>query len=780
MRSDTSPPSRRARRRFATGAIALAFAVGCQPPAPVVPDDIFSDLGDVAPYADASQLATFDRGREVALRRFTIEEGLGPTFNVSSCSGCHERPAAGGSAARYRDFLLVRQALPDGSQTAVGVNGIQDQFSVDLGREPDADGANLRAIRNPIPMFGVGLLAELPASSILANADPDDLNHDGISGRPNYDRGFVGRFGRKAQTVSIEGFIRGPIFNHMGITSNPLSEERKAQLPVPSGSLGGGQPLVSGSGIGVTVAAQAAAPDEPTLDDDGVPDPELSEGDLFDLVSFAMLLGAPRPDEPTPESEEGRVLFDALHCTGCHVPTLLGPRGLIPAYSDLLLHDMGPELADGVTMGLADGNEFRTQPLWGIAAEAPYLHDGSADTLDEAIRRHGGEGRTSRDAYVSSSDQERALVLAFLASLGGRSQASEGLVPPGTPIAAVGSYGGPARALSAADEVRFLRGRSVFDRDVSIAAGLGPSFNGDSCRACHFDPVIGGSGPIDVDVTRQGIADASGAHVPSGGSMAHRFTLSGERPPVDPLSDVFELRQTPAVFGLGLVDRIEESAIRANEDPTDADGDGISGRAHVLADGRVGRLGWRADVPSLIEFSRDATTNELGLSVPAEAGTTFGRTSDADAAPDPEMSLADLEDMRFFLAELASPPASSAGDPDVSAGEAVFTSAGCASCHRTMALPDGSAVRLFSDLLLHDVAPADYRGVPSGDATGREFRTAPLWGLPRTGPYMHDGRAATIEAAIEAHAGEASASVSAVSALSAGDRQSLLAFLGSL
>ena len=90
--------------------------------------------------------------------------------------------------------------------------------------------ANTFALRNPIPFFGIGLLAELPEESILRYADPDDANGDGISGRPNYDRGFVGRFGSKAQTVSIEGFVRGPIFNHLGLTSNPLSDEKRAVL----------------------------------------------------------------------------------------------------------------------------------------------------------------------------------------------------------------------------------------------------------------------------------------------------------------------------------------------------------------------------------------------------------------------------------------------------------------------------------------------------------------------------------------------------------------------
>ena len=184
---------------------------GCPNPPPTVPENIFADLGDVAPYANAVQMDTFTRGHEVALHRYSAEDGLGPHFNLAFCGGCHERPVLGGSAGRYRDFLIVQQRLADGSQSPVGVNGIQPQFDLATLHRSDATGANVISVRNPIPFFGIGVLAELPESSILANEDPDDRNHDGISGRANYDRGFVGRFGRKAQTVSIEGFIRGPL-----------------------------------------------------------------------------------------------------------------------------------------------------------------------------------------------------------------------------------------------------------------------------------------------------------------------------------------------------------------------------------------------------------------------------------------------------------------------------------------------------------------------------------------------------------------------------------------
>ncbi|HJL14208.1 MAG TPA: di-heme oxidoredictase family protein [Sandaracinaceae bacterium LLY-WYZ-13_1] len=764
---------------IAAAALGLALT-GC--PSPEVPEDIFGDLGEVAPYATEEQRATFDRGLDVMARQWTIEDGLGPHFNLSSCGGCHERPVPGGGGPRYRNFLLVHDE--DDSPVGPG-GGVQQQFHVDRSRHPTHEGTSTVALRNAIPFFGVGLIAELPGEAIEAHADPDDADGDGISGRVNRDQGFVGRFGRKSQTVSVEGFIRGPLFNHLGITSNPLPPELKAALPVPSalpGTVGGTREgLIEADGdVGVVRMHQAAAPDSPITDDDAAPDPEISEEDLFDLVSMSMLLAAPEPDPPTPESEAGHALFDEIGCADCHRESLEGPRGSIPLYSDLLLHDMGEEMADGVRMGLAEGSEFRTQPLWGVAAVQPYLHDGRADTLDEAIRWHGGEAQRAREAYEALSDADRALVITFLESLGGLDQRSPGLLPPDAPVDDPGTYGGPRTDMAEADMPRFEQGRAIFDEDFRLSAGLGPTFNGDSCRACHFQPVIGGSGPIDVNVTRQAILMGGEAVVPEMGTMAHRQGVHAMRPPIDDASDVFELRQTPAIFGLGLVDEIPEAEILAHEDPEDADGDGISGRAHVLPDGRVGRLGWKANVPSLAEFSRDGMSNELGVTVPDQPGMTFGNATDDDAIPDPEITVEELEALTFYMAQLAPPPRTRTDEALEDQGEVLFADVGCTGCHMSLALEDGTPVPLFSDLLLHDVMPEGAHGVPDGPATDREMRTAPLWGLAETAPYMHDGRSGTIEDAIARHHGEASASAEAYAALSAEEREALLAFLRSL
>src|SRR5262249_3389231 len=149
---------------------------------------------------------------------FTLAEGLGPAFNVTACGSCHERPASGGKAALYRNFFFAGRLKDDGtfaaSESQGNAGGVIRMFNYDpaLPARPAVPAATtIFAQRNAIPMFGVGLLAEIPDEEILSRADPDDADGDGISGRPNHDRGFVGRFGRKGQTVSIEGFIRGPI-----------------------------------------------------------------------------------------------------------------------------------------------------------------------------------------------------------------------------------------------------------------------------------------------------------------------------------------------------------------------------------------------------------------------------------------------------------------------------------------------------------------------------------------------------------------------------------------
>jgi len=749
-------------------------------------------MGAPLPSASAEQLETFERGRQVALKRFDLEDGLGPAFNVTFCGSCHERPVTGGSAGLYRNFFIAGTTLSDGSfvfSPSAGEGGgvVRMYYHGDEhpARPAGVPQTNTIAQRNPIPFFGVGLLAELPESAILRHADEFDRNGDGISGRPNYDQGFVGRFGRKAQTVSIEGFIRGPLFNHLGITTDPLSEEQKAALPVDSSSQ---QAFLLAPQLNALRAfAQAAAPAAPLTDQDAAPDPEMSTDELFDLVSFAMLLAAPEFDPPTPQTERGEVVFDAIGCASCHTPRLHGPRGPIPAYSDLLLHDMGPEMADGLIMGLATASEFRTQPLWGLSAIGPYLHDGRAETISDAILHHGGEASGARDRFAALDEAATADLLAFLNALGGSKQYSPGLIPPNTPVPAVGEYGGPSRPLSDAEATQFAGGRALFDKEFGYRSGLGqPRFNGDSCRACHFDPVVGGSGPRGVNVMRHAIFNDDGDFVlPSVGSILHKQTiLSGHTNDPQDAANLFEMRQTPHLFGLGLIESIPEEAILANADPDDTlSVDGISGKPSYSEGGQFSRFGWKAQVPSLAEFVRDAVFVELGMTLPYVEGLNFGRIHDNDDVPDPEMSLADAELLEFYLATLAGPPRQTVQQGElatVARGEEVFDEVGCAACHIPSLPGADGPVPLYSDLLLHAMRDEILGGIEEASAEVHEFRTAPLWGLSQTAPYLHDGRADTIAQAIEGHAGEAQAVRDGYLTLSDEDRVALLAFLETL
>jgi CxxC motif-containing protein (DUF1111 family) len=529
------------------------------------------------------------------------------------------------------------------------------------------------------------------------------------------------------------------------------------------------------------VGKQAVIPDEATIDLDDVPDPEITESELFDLICFASLLAAPEPDAPTAQTERGEATFNEIGCDGCHLPSLRGPRGAIPAYTDLLLHDMGSDLADRFPMGDATGREFRTQPLWGIVAGGPYLHDGRAETIDDAVRWHDGEAASSRDDYVGLSSDAHDDLIAFLESLGGKAQGTTGLLPAESEIPSDGEYGAPLSEIDAGQRALFEQGRVLFDRDFGFSEGVGPLFNGDSCRSCHFDPVIGGAGPSGVDAMRQGSFTGFVFSPPSAGTALLRHAVAPTRPEADAEANFFERRQTPSTLGLGLLERIPREAIEALADPSDEDDDGIAGRAHVLDDGRLGRFGWKANVPSVRDFVRDALTGELGMTVPAEPGLSFGSTGDEDDTPDPETDANTIDAIAGFIAFLSPPPRSRVDTTTEDRGEATFNEIGCASCHvPTLQTANGTEVHAYTDLLLHDVAEPNALGIEEGDAGIHDFRTPPLWGLARSAPYLHDGRASTVEDAVAAHGGEASAARDEVANLSTIDQEALFAFLRSL
>ncbi len=818
-----------------------------------IAEGISAPLGQPWPSATEEQLASFERGIAVMERRFSRSEGLGPAFNVTFCGACHEKPVFGGAAGHYRNFFIAGREFEGNFFAANAVSGFlcgdppdgvvvppedrillpKDQYDPPFeSREGAIDGVirmyfygddnsarpapylrnpeteepgdfnpppiDVIAQRNPIPLFGVGLIAELSSEEIIKREDPDDRDGDGISGRAHLlagrdtdgdgriDTYDVGRFGVKAQTTSIEGFIRGPLYNHMGITSDPLTEAQRARLPIDSSAQGSNSMAASSLHGGLLAQyAQAVAPTGPNCDIDEFLDPELDPELLFDLVSASMMMAAPLFEEETDQIVRGRDLFDGADCAKCHTPRLQGPRGPIPAYSDLLLHDMGPGLDDGLEFGEAETFEFRTQLLWGIAAVGPYLHDGRATTIEDAILWHGGEGTNSRERYAAYSPEEKTDLLEFLLSLGGRDQATGGLLLPDQVIPPAGEYGGPQRELVGAELQDFSDGRTQFDKEHGPADGLGgPRLNGDSCRACHFEPTIGGAGPRGTNVMRHGITSPTGEFIMPqvGTSILHKSTVlfdSGNFPQSG--ADIFEHRQSPSLFGVGLIDGIAEPTIAANADPNDSDGDGISGRVSITDGGRIGKFGWKAQVPSLEEFVRDAVAVELGMTLPPQDGLSFGKINDNDSVADPEMNLEQAQSLLFFMSNLGAPlPQNTSDSVEVGRGRAFFASVGCVKCHMPSLQGETAPVPLYSDLLLHELLPMGALGIEDASANMREFRTAPLWGIGSTGPYMHNGAADTLEQAIDAHDGEAAGVRAAYQALDELSQTDLVHFLESL
>lgn len=384
-------------------------AMGCSDLITRAPDD--ADLFD-APLEGLSreELAAFVRGDEEFGRRFTPSSGLGPIFNDVSCASCH----SGDGRGRPENALQRIGSPSDDMLRSVGGPQIQTKAIPGAFAEQLPPGANV-SLRLPPPVFGVGLIEAIDDATILALADPDDLDGDGISGRANYilPAGYVplgepgsgstpqlGRFGRKAQVSSLVEQTVEAYHQDMGITSDFITTENV-------------NPLAS-------VNSNAL---------DTVSDPEVSAATVMAVVHYLRTLAPPASAPDNAQRSEGRALFAQIGCAACHVPTLTTGHSPIAAlsnqqvhlYSDLLLHDMGEELADNRPDGAATGREWRTTPLWGLRlmrrflnGEAFLLHDGRARNVDEAIRLHGGEGSNSRDAYINLTEAQRSALLNFV------------------------------------------------------------------------------------------------------------------------------------------------------------------------------------------------------------------------------------------------------------------------------------------------------------------------------------------------------------------------------
>ncbi len=348
----------------------------------------------------------------------------------------------------------------------------------------------------------------------------------------------------------------------------------------------------------------------------------------------------------------------------------------------------------------------------------------------------------------------------------------------------------------------FRIGQQDFREIEEASEGLGPLFNGTGCASCHNVPVIGGGSPMTE--MRAGARDADGNFRVVGGTTLYQmFSIPDHRcqssVPVE--ATIVARRMSIPLFGAGLIEAIPDETLLALEDPFDRDRDGISGRAALITDvatgqRRVGRFGWKAQVATLLTFSGDAYTNEMGITndlFPTEpyGGISEAKMRECDRLKDPEdvvdprtgkRAIDNFESFMKFLAPLSR---GSITD-EARTGEQVFTALGCATCH-VPALSTGASataalhrkpVALYSDLLLHDIGTGD--GIAQEAAQASEIRTPALWGLRFRRPLMHDGSAMTPAEALRQHGGEASAVMERYRGATDQMRRALMAFLDSL
>jgi CxxC motif-containing protein (DUF1111 family) len=393
-------------------------------------------------------------------------DGLGPLYNARACQDCHLKDGRGHppeNAEDSRVSMFLRLSVP-GGPSPEGIAGwiatepdptyggqLQDlaapghaaEGRMDIAWTENpvtlADGTTV-SLRAPTyafadpaygppaadlmlsprvapQMIGLGLLEAIPAADILALVDEDDANGDGISGRaqivPSVEYGvpMLGRFGLKAGAPTIKEQTAGAFAGDMGLSTT--------LHPDPAGDCTPLQPTC--------VMA-------PSGQEEGIRDGLEVDGESLDLVTFySRNLGVPeRRDLDDPTVLQGKEVFYTTGCQSCHTPKFVTHRldgqpeqsfQLIWPYTDLLLHDMGPGLADNRPEGRATGSEWRTPPLWGIgltetiSGHGQLLHDGRARSVLEAILWHGGEAQAQRDAVVNLSTEDREALLAFLGSL---------------------------------------------------------------------------------------------------------------------------------------------------------------------------------------------------------------------------------------------------------------------------------------------------------------------------------------------------------------------------
>jgi CxxC motif-containing protein (DUF1111 family) len=358
--------------------------------------------------------------------------------------------------------------------------------------------------------------------------------------------------------------------------------------------------------------------------------------------------------------------------------------------------------------------------------------------------------------------------------------------------------------LTADQLARFFAGQTEFLESEKQNEGLGPVFNDTACANCHDVPKIGGGSTITE--TRFGRIGPDGKFDPmiaQGGSLIQSqglgrlnasCTYVGETVPA--AATITAKRRTTPLFGLGLVDSVPDATFQALAQQQAVPVRGIVNMVTKLSpnglpDGQaVGKFGWKAQVPSLFQFSGDAYLNEMGITNPQfrDENCPQGNCDllrDCNPIPglnDDGEGVAKFTDFMTFLA----PPSRGPITSDVTAGEQIFQNIGCASCHQpTLTGPNPAdpnqqvTFHPYSDFLLHDMGSLG-DNIAQGQATGQLMRTAPLWGVRVIERFLHDGSATSLEEAILAHDGQAKTARNRFNALSSSDLRLLLAFLNSL
>ena len=364
--------------------------------------------GDPLPGVTPIEFEEFRIGLDDFLEVETADEGLGPAFNGTSCAVCHSVPAVGGTSA-ISEIRAGRRG-PRGEFMPLDESGesLFHLFSVPSHAcqpiiPPEA---TIIVRRMPIAVFGAGLVEAIADETLLALEDPVDRNRDGVSGRAAIviDRATgerrVGRFGWKAQHATLLAFSADAYRNEMGITNDLFREE---------------------AAYGISRDRMRLC--DPIPDPEDIRNPRTGRRGIDNFAGFMKFLAPLSRAAQDEVTRTGEQVFGAIGCATCHAPVLTtGPssnplfdRRAVALFSDLLLHDVGT--GDGIQQAAAAPEEMRTPALWGLRLRRPLLHDGSAATIEEAVRRHGVEADLARRGFEQASESDRAALIAFLKSL---------------------------------------------------------------------------------------------------------------------------------------------------------------------------------------------------------------------------------------------------------------------------------------------------------------------------------------------------------------------------